>query len=106
MIRNIMDQIFGGDVLFTFGVAVGVPYAISRWLIGASWLQTSFAYALWVTLLILIFLMPGAPPLAGAFAMIFGLLFSWLAVPFTALFCRKVNMPDRLLARWEGMAQP
>lgn len=96
-----MEGIISTDLLFVFCVSVGAPYALSRWLVGASWLQTSFAYALWVFLLVLLFLMPGAPDLAGAFAMIFGLLFSWLAVPFTALMCRKANMPDRLIAHLE-----
>lgn len=100
-----MDAILSPDILFVFGIAVAVPYGLARWLVRASWLQASFAFAAWTFLLLLVFAPPGAPDEHIGWAMIFGLLLNWVAVPVTALLCRRTNMPDRLIARlqrWSG----
>ena len=87
----------GGGVLIGV-LLVAAPFVISRFVVGASWLQVALAFAIFFGGLFLALL--GRSNLfaeALVFTMIFGVFAAWLAVPVIALVLRLANLPSRFL---------
>ena len=96
VLQWLYDNLGGGVVIGVLLVAV--PFVISRFVVGASWLQVALAFAIFFGGLFLALL--GRSNMfaeALGFTMIFGIFAAWLAVPVIALVLRLANLPSRFL---------
>ena len=90
------------DVVIAVGaisvIAVVIPSAIAKFLVGASWMQIGTAYALWVGG---VWLMTGGPfrslDQTLGWTTIMVMLVSWVVIPVLSLVLRLANVPERFM---------
>lgn len=90
--KRLMRLLPGPQALFVIGAIVVAPLALAWAVVGASWVQTLAAFAIYYLALALFLGRGKISNEVFGFTLIFGMFTAWLGVPLVALLLRLVGL--------------